>query len=397
MSDVNMAKYVCDNCNVIEAANTRVEERTETYNVKGESITVPAKVRVCKTCGKDIFDESLDDLTLQAAYDVYRRKHKIISPSEIRALRELYGLSQRALGAVLDWGPITIHRYEAGSLPDESHNQVLRLLQDPFNMVRVFKENPDALDSDAYKKILDRLGTILSEKAPVKVAEVLGQSSRQKASVFTGFIDFDPDTLMEMMVFFAFRPGGVLKTKLNKLLWYADFLHYKHHTRSISGAAYSHYQLGPVPQNYETFLTALCANDALVVEEEDLGIDKEGETIVGLRVSANRKPQLSDIPQTASFVLEEVHKHFANMSSKRISNLSHKEEGYIATAHRQLISYVYADVLKVDPIARRRKTSRKKPATKGRKTKPISIEALKAALSRPSSSSRSRRGGTRKR
>ena len=386
-----MAKYVCDNCNEIEDTNTRVEDRQETHEVKGEPITILAKVRVCKTCDKDIFDEALDDQTLQAAYDIYRRKHKIISPAEIRALRDRYGLSQRGLGAVLDWGPITIHRYEAGSLPDEAHNQVLRLLQDPFNMAQIIKDNPDAFEAEPYAKILERLGAILSENAPAKVAEVLGQSSRQKkASIFTGFLDFQPETLMEMMVFFAHESGGVLKTKLNKLLWYADFAHYKHHVVSISGAAYSHRQYGPVPQDYEAFVTALIANDALNLEETELGTNKQGEVMIGHLLSAARSPRLSDLSKTATETLKRIHQHFAPMGSKRISDLSHKEEGYIATTNRQLISYAYADVLKVDPLTVKKKRRSVKKGKARRKGQTVSVDVLKALKTSLSRSSRKR-------
>lgn len=377
---MNNKQYICDNGDVVEANKTKVVERSEIYNVKGEPVTVLANVRVCPICGKDISDEVLDNAALQSAFDVYRRKHNIIFPAEIRALRELYGISQRGLGTVLDWGPITIHRYEAGSLPDESHNQVLRFLQDPYNMAKILVANPEALDEQTYGKVCERLRAVLSEKAPAKVAEVLGQSSQyKKASVYTGFVSFQPETLMEMMVFFAHEAGGVLKTKLNKLLWYADFVHYKHHTLSISGAIYSHYQYGPVPQNYESFLNALYANDALIIEERTLGTNKQGEPMVGLWLSATREPKLRDISRTATVVLEGVHKYFANIGSKRISDLSHKEEGYLATTYKQPISYKYADLLKVDPIAKPRRV----PRTRGRKPAELSpdrMEALKAAL-----------------
>lgn len=383
-------KYICDNCGLVDESMTRVVERSETYNVKGESIPVLARVRVCNSCNEEISDELLDDVTLQTAYDVYRSKHKIVFPAEIRALRETYGLSQRGLGTLLGWGPITIHRYESGSLPDESHNQVLRLMQDPFNVARLFLENKDSLDKATYKKMLARLNTVLSDKAPAKVAEVLTQRSYltqgptpRKASLYTGFISFQPETLMEMMMFFASKPGGVLKTKLNKLLWYADFVHYKHYTLSISGATYNHLQYGPVPQNYESFLSALYSIDALTIEERDLGTNKEGEPMVGIWLSANREPKLSDISLSGVSVLEAVQLYFHNIGSKRISDLSHKEEGYIATKHKEAISYAYADVLKVDPVAKPRRVTRIKNT--GRKPSKLSTQqmaALKGSLSR---------------
>jgi hypothetical protein len=64
-------------------------------------------------------------------------------------------------------------------------------------------------------------------------------------------------------------------------------------------------------------------------------------------------------------VLEDVHTYFAPMGSKKISNLSHEEEGYKATSYKDLISYQWADSLKVDPIEKLRSTSRKPRAERG--------------------------------
>lgn len=351
--DNNKKKYICDNGDVIEENKTRVEERIETYDVKGESVTVPVKARVCPTCSADVSDESLDDLALQTAFDVYRRNHKIVFPTEIRAMRESYGLSQRALSGLLDWGAITIQRYEAGSLPDEAHNQVLRLIQDPFNMAKIVEEKRGQQPEWSYQNRLARLVALLSEKAPEKVAQVLNQSSQRPSGIYTGYVDFHAESLMEMMVFFANKARGVLKTKLNKLLWYSDFLHYKHHARSISGAAYAHYPYGPVPENYGLFLASLCATNTLTLNEVDFGINRQGEPMLGEEISASREPQLEEFPQSAIVVLQAVHKYFAPLNSKNISDLSHQEDGYKETGDRELISYAFAERLKVDPLARK--------------------------------------------
>jgi hypothetical protein len=42
-----------------------------------------------------------------------------------------------------------------------------------------------------------------------------------------------------------------------KLLFYADFLHFKLNEVSITGARYAHAPHGPVPDQFETWLTAL--------------------------------------------------------------------------------------------------------------------------------------------
>ena len=353
MEKVN--KFFCGSCGLVEEDNTRIEERVETYPVKGEDIAVRARVRICARCNEEISDEQLDDLTLQAAYDVYRTNHRIISPAEIKALRESYGLSQRGLGALLGWGPITIHRYEAGNLPDESHNRVLRLIKDPFNMAQIIEENGHLLDKAAQQRVAERLSELLSEKAPEKVTQVIEQSTRRrKASIFTGFLEFRPEVLMEMMVFYAERAGGVLKTKLNKLLWYADFLHYKHHSVSISGATYVHLPRGPVPDNYSMFLLSLFSNEALSLNEVDYGVDPNtGESIIGEKLTATRPPHLDLFSSTERETLETVYRYFEGMGSKKISDLSHQEKGYASTKAQEPISYQYADELNVDPLEER--------------------------------------------
>jgi putative zinc finger/helix-turn-helix YgiT family protein len=347
----NNKKYICDKCEIVDERNTIIDERRENYRVKGEDVSVDAKVRICQQCGAEISDEALDELTVQAAFDVYRRNHNIIFPAEIKAIRDTYRLSQRSLGVLLGWGAITIHRYEAGSLPDESHNQVLRLIKDPFNMIRVLEESRVRIDSGVYQSLLSRLIDVLTEQVPAKVNEVLVQSTRQRsASIFTGFVDFEPETLKEMMLFFAHKCKGVLKTKLNKLLWYADFAHYKHHARSISGACYAHYPYGPVPQNYGMYLSSLLMNDTLVLEEIDFGVNARGESMLGESLSSTRNPQVDIFSESAIRALEATYIYFAPMGSKQISDLSHQEEGYKATKDKEFISYAYADQLKADPI-----------------------------------------------
>ena len=55
-----------------------------------------------------------------------------------------------------------------------------------------------------------------------------------------------------MVKFFVCQEGGVFPTKLNKEMYYADFLHYKLHGQSISGLQYQAIQYGPVPFHYDT-------------------------------------------------------------------------------------------------------------------------------------------------
>lgn len=157
-----MSKFYCYNCD--DLVPTHIIDREETYPVKGDPTSIIAKVRICDICGGDCSDTEIDDQTLLKAYDKYRVKHKIISRREIKALLKKYDISQRSLAALLGWGEITIHRYEKGNIPDEAHNLILKFIDDPVNMLKLFDEHKDRLPPRATKKLEARLNEIMGGK-----------------------------------------------------------------------------------------------------------------------------------------------------------------------------------------------------------------------------------------
>ncbi|MSO22502.1 MAG: hypothetical protein EXQ58_04445 [Acidobacteria bacterium] len=167
------SKYFCDNCG--EVKRTTVQNRREVYPVKGEPVEVTGSVRLCTKCGIALYDRFLDSLNQQAAFEIYRRKHHIISPVEIKTMRDGYGLSQRGLGTLLGWGEVTIHRYETGSLPDDAHNQVLRLIREPSNMKRIVDENGARLLPKSAEALRNRLLSMLGIEAVLLQAWIVHQ------------------------------------------------------------------------------------------------------------------------------------------------------------------------------------------------------------------------------
>lgn len=337
-----MSKYLCGKCDFVE--ETRIENRIELIPVKGENTEVNSSVRICSKCGEDIFDDELENKNLTFAYDMYRRKHNILFPEQIKGIREKYSLTQQNLARLLGWGEVTLSRYENGSLPEESHNNLLKLIQDPFNMQKLFDENGSSLSPNAHKKLSQRLEEILLAKTPEKIMEVVSFSSKRSIpGALTGYIRFRPEILMEMVVFFASKPGGVLKTKLNKLLWYSDFYHFHKYTVSISGATYIHLPFGPVPDQYELFLYSLMEEKDLICEEKDFGNGLIGENFI-----AQREIRCEVFSQQALGLLEAIYEVFKTHTSKSISDLSHKEIGYAKTKSGEPISYEYADELLIN-------------------------------------------------
>ena len=129
-----MTKY-CEECG--KEVKTIIVEKCEEYEIFGELIEVNAKILTCSECGEEFYNEELDTATLVEAYNLYRRKHKLLMPAEIKQIREQYGLSQRSFAKLLNWGDKTIYRYENDSLQDKAHNSLLCFLKKPQNQLMV--------------------------------------------------------------------------------------------------------------------------------------------------------------------------------------------------------------------------------------------------------------------
>ena len=168
-------------------------------------------------------------------------------------------------------------------------------------------------------------------KAPSKIAE---PENEAESNVFTGFRTFSAERLGAMAAYIAHRGKNIYKTKLNKLLFYSDFINFHLHGQSISGAKYIHVPFGPVPQKYGDVLALLAdsgrvrlartGRDATLIEP---GFGDPADEIL----SAEER-------ETIEWVLE----NYGRMSSAEISEVSHREKAYRFTRPGEEIAYRYA-------------------------------------------------------
>ena len=330
-----MSLVFCTNCRSPVAAT--IEARMETFPVRGEDIEVETQVAVCPECGEDLSVDELDRLALEKAFDEYRLRHGLLSPEEVGQIRERYGLSQRAFALVLGWGEITVHRYEAGSLQDPAHDTQLRMAADPSNMALLLSTNGNRLTTRQRAQLERALADYEGGVASTVGGRCQSFMTRP-ADEYSGFRVFDEDKFSEMVVYFA-GAGGAFRTKLNKLLFYADFLNFKVSTVSVSGAPYLAFQRGPVPQHYD-WLTEDLEQQGDVQTTEWVSGDKSGEVITAVRPA-----DMSVFSDSERRVLEFVRTRFLHATSQELTHMSHAEAAYTETALRQMISYRWAEKL----------------------------------------------------
>ena len=328
-----MRKY-CEECG--REVETKVITKRESYDVCGESIEVDAQILVCAECGEEFYCEELDNATLIRAYNEYRRRHKLLLPEEIKKIREQYGLSQRSFAKLLNWGDKTICRYENGSIQDKAHNSLLLFLREPENMRTYLTENEIVLDERQKAKLLDTVDKLEQDKEYRADRRFFEIFFSRIPSEENGFKGFDYEKLCAMVLFFAHKSTGLLKTKLMKLLNYSDMVFYKENGISISGLKYAHLPYGPVPDNFDIILGKMAADHLAHIEVIYDGAYEKHQVVPECDVPEG---VLSD---TEVEMLNRIYEKFKSFGSVEISDYSHKEKGYNATKTGQIISYAYA-------------------------------------------------------
>lgn len=147
-----MKKY-CENCK--RYVSTQLTEKIEVYNVYEDIVKIKAKVLICPECGNEFYSEKFDNDTLIRAYGIYRKKHNLLFPEEIKKIREQYGLSQSDFTTLLNWDNNAISKYENGSIQNKNRNDLLLFLQEPKNMITYLTENKTPLNKKQKTKLLN--------------------------------------------------------------------------------------------------------------------------------------------------------------------------------------------------------------------------------------------------
>jgi putative zinc finger/helix-turn-helix YgiT family protein len=95
-------------------------------------VSVPSALHLsCPKCGEFVLRFEDSRRLQEDAIGIYRKKHGLLSSSQIRAIRERFGLTQGEFGRLLHLGANTISRWESGrNVQTEAMEMLLRLIRD---------------------------------------------------------------------------------------------------------------------------------------------------------------------------------------------------------------------------------------------------------------------------
>lgn len=159
----------------------------------------------------------------------------------------------------------------------------------------------------------------------------------------------DDDKLRELILYIADLSSQDIHfgaTKLNKLLFYSDFLAYQRFGHSITSQEYQALPQGPAPRRLKPIIESMQRSGELRIEPRRRFNRKQ------LRSMAGRPPNLSQFTMDEVDLVKDVIMRFWNMNAAAISEESHWFLGWRLANEGETIPYSTVLIGNRKPTAR---------------------------------------------
>jgi putative zinc finger/helix-turn-helix YgiT family protein len=295
---------------------------------------------LCEDSGEQFTTTGLDELNINQLYNQYRDKFNIPFPDEIISIRQKYGLSAARMSEVLGFGINSYRQYEAGEMPSVANAKLIQMVDHPqifIEMIELCSTLEKNLKVKYVQKAQDLVDGRKSKLFSLNFKEYL--LGNHLADVYSGYRNPNFEKFTEMVVFFSDKLSP-FKTKMNKLLFYADFLMFKETCYSISGVRYKAIDMGPVPKNFQSIFEYLANNNEIYIYSTEF---PDGYTGEQFKAREDRKFNATLFTENELHTLEKVATVFKETSTTAIIELSHLEKAWKNNEkNKREISYVYA-------------------------------------------------------
>lgn len=261
----------------------------------------------------------LDELNLIQVYNQYRVKYGIPFPDEISAIRNAYGLSALKMSEILGLGANQYRLYENGEMPSETIGKILKSVRNPITFADYVRNAEHQFCRTDYDKILSKAELAVDRGMRTDDCGQLFKGASR--SLQNGYAVQSYGRLKNIILFFVEKCGGVFNTKMNKLLFYADFLSYKLRGVGMTGLAYKAIQYGPVPLQWNVVYGS--------IEDLDTDIIAFPSGYTGVKLCSELSPDMDAFTDMDIDILSRVFNRFRDMTSNDISEISHNEQAWI--------------------------------------------------------------------
>jgi hypothetical protein len=154
-------------------------------------------------------------------------------------------------------------------------------------------------------------------------------------------VAYDEAKFTEMVLYVAGRlahdrAGGA--TKLNKVLFFAEFTHVRRHAAVISGCEFQKLEHGPAPRQLLPVRHRLEASGEIEIREEDF-LGRPLHRLVPLR-----EADLAAFSDLERQTIDDVIDQLDGLTGRQVSDLSHDEPGWQLIDFGETIPYATASL-----------------------------------------------------
>jgi len=262
-----------------------------------------------------------DTVCYEQVTNQYRAKYGIPYTDEIIAVRQRYGISATKMSLILGIGVNQYRLYEQGEVPNVSNGRMIRSIMNPKVMLEMVESSKNEMSQSDYDKITGKVKAIIADSEAYKMK--LYETQRiftTPRSADNGYAQTSLDRLKNILLYIINKCDEVWCTKMNKLLFYVDFLSYRERGMAMTGLSYRAIDFGPVPERWDRVYSEFSE-----VKQE---LRQAGD-FVGSVLTTTIEPDLTLFSDAELKILDNVCSSFGTTTPREISRLSHDEKAWI--------------------------------------------------------------------
>ncbi len=283
------------------------EERTATFRKEEFTYT---HTGIIDEDGEMWTTTELDEANMYQVYNQYRERHGIPFPDEIAGLRQHYGISAAKMSLILGFGINQYRMYEDGEVPSISNARTIIAARDKAMFMSFVEASKADLTEAEYSRICKKVNDTSGDFA-----------APHQPTIYTGYRSLSMDKVAAVGHLLISKLESVFVTKMNKLMFYVDFINYKRHGYGITGLTYRALQYGPVPESWGMVYSSI---PGVAMEEF---VYPSGQS--GIMLELQSQTDSSALSEEEIETVETVGRLFSTMNAGEISEISHKENAWI--------------------------------------------------------------------
>lgn len=141
------------------------------------------------------------------------------------------------------------------------------------------------------------------------------------------------DKYRQMILAFLRLDAKIPKTKLAKLLYFADFGWFYSHLESMSGMQYRKIKYGPVADSYFRIIDDMFDSGEIEIEQT-----KDGAMLIS-QTRSGAKVHLSKIDKAEKKLIIDIEKKWQGKKTNEIVDFTHKQFPYLYAQDNEIVSY----------------------------------------------------------